>query len=210
MNQYIEELVSHLKPLEAAERDEVINFYQEYLEDGGFTSYDACVTELGTSKQLARKILADYSIKNLSEPESKTSSRSASKMPQAQVRTIWLIILALLSTPITIPLAMGVIGILFGVIVTVLAILFAIVVVFIAAVVVTVVAVFVGVTLLTSSFWTAIFYLGVGIATIGLFLIGLPILIWIIKGLIRGTLNVSTWLYGKITHKNKAEERGAR
>ncbi|KAF0339544.1 DUF1700 domain-containing protein [Pediococcus acidilactici] len=63
MHEYIDELKSHLTELTAEEQLDVINFYTEYLADAGIETYAAAVDKLGTPVQLARKVLADYSIK---------------------------------------------------------------------------------------------------------------------------------------------------
>ncbi|MEE6710785.1 DUF1700 domain-containing protein [Pediococcus acidilactici] len=96
MNEYIDELKSHLTKLTTEEQSDVINFYTEYLEDAGIKTYAAAVDKLGTPVQLARKVLADYSIK-ASQTMNDTDTQTHSKQPQRDVRTIWLIILALLS-----------------------------------------------------------------------------------------------------------------
>lgn len=209
MNKYTKELTEYLQPLEDSERDEVLNFYQEYLEDGGFDYYEACVTELGSSKQLARKVLADYSIKSLDDPQNGSSASRQRRAPKAQVKTIWLIILALLSTPVTIPIAIVVFAMLFAIIAIGAAIVVSIIAVVLAFIVTVLVAIFIGFSLITVNFWPGMFYLGAGVTGVGLTLIGIPIIIWIIRWLIRGVLSISKWLYAKIKHRDKAQERGA-
>ncbi|KRK47381.1 DUF1700 domain-containing protein [Secundilactobacillus kimchicus] len=203
MNNYIKEFSGYLGQLGATERDEVVSFYQEYLEDGGFETYDQAVGELGSPKQLARKVLADYSIRLLDG----TASQAADPKPQSEVRTIWIIILAILSTPITIPIAVVVLGIMFAVLVSAVAIIFAAVVIVFSILLVAVVAIFFGISLIGTNGWVAMTYLGGGLAAIGAFLILIPALIWLIRGLIRGALSISKWLYAKLSRKNKAEER---
>ncbi len=80
MNDYIEEFRSLLGQLSQDERDEAVDFYTEYLQDGGYDSYDACVRELGTPHQLARKVLADYSIRTLNEPQGNGTRQQRPKM----------------------------------------------------------------------------------------------------------------------------------
>ena len=69
MDKYIAEFKSYLNQLSDSEYHEVVSFYTEYLQDGGFDTYEASVAELGSPKQLARKVLADYSIRLLESPE---------------------------------------------------------------------------------------------------------------------------------------------
>lgn len=203
MTKYIEEFEKYLGQLGQAERDEVVSFYQEYLEDGGFETYDAAVSELGSPKQLARKVLADYSIRLLDAEPSNPSRRQS----KSEVRTIWLIGLAILSTPVTIPLAIAVFAMMFAIVVAAAAILFAAVIVVLSFLLVAAVAIFFGFALIGTNGWVAMTYLGGGLAAIGAFFVLVPALIWLVRGLIRGTLAVSRWLYGKLSRRNKAEER---
>ena len=112
MNDYIEEFRALLGQFSPEERDEAVDFYREYLQDGSYETYDDCIRELGTPHQLARKVLADYSIRTLEAP---VSQQSRKQQPKNDVKTIWLIVLAILSTPVTIPLALGIAGLSIGV-----------------------------------------------------------------------------------------------
>lgn len=206
MNDYIEELESHLSPLTRAERSDVIEFYSEYLQDSGLVSYQQAVSSLGTPKQLARKILADYSIKagEQSEPES-----SDFKRPRQDVKTIWLIILAIFSTPITIPLALGlfmaIFGVIFGMVVAILGVGLAFTIFGIIAIIIFII----GLTLLATSFWAGIYYIGFGLLVIGIYLILIPFIRWILMLILHGTSLFFRWLYTKIVTR-RTEKRGDR
>ncbi|KRM74854.1 DUF1700 domain-containing protein [Secundilactobacillus collinoides] len=208
MDKYLKVFESYLNQLSDGERDEVMNFYSEYLQDGGFTNYDDIVTELGTPKQLARKVLADYSIRILDDPDT-GSTRSKTQQSKTQVRTIWLIGLAILSTPVTIPMALVAFAVMAAVLITLAAVLFAIVVTIIAVFIGGLTAFFVGFGVLGASMGTGLTYIGGGLTIIGLFVLLIPLIVWIIRGIIRGALAFSRWLYSKLARKNKAEERRA-
>lgn len=60
---YIQELSKYLNTLPAAERADAIDFYDEYIADAQYASWEQITAELGTPRQLSYKILADYSIK---------------------------------------------------------------------------------------------------------------------------------------------------
>ena len=62
MNDYIEELESHLSPLTRAERSDVIEFYSEYLQDSGLVNYQQTDFFFWTPKQIARENFSDYFI----------------------------------------------------------------------------------------------------------------------------------------------------
>lgn len=172
MNDYIEEFRALLGQLSPEERDEAVDFYTEYLQDGGYDSYDDCIRELGTPHQLARKVLADYSIRTLETP---TSAKSRKQQPKNDVKTIWLIILALLSTPVTIPLALGLAGLIFAAIVVSGSLIVAVLAIFFAIIVVGITGFVVGLGTLFSSFWTGIFYVGMGLMVIGVLIMLTPL-----------------------------------
>ncbi|GHP14634.1 membrane protein [Lentilactobacillus fungorum] len=204
MDDYIEEFRTLLGQLDQEERDEAVNFYEEYLEDGHFTSYNDCVRELGTPRQLARKVLADYSIKTLENPQPNATRSQRSKN---DVKTIWLILLALLSTPVTIPLAIVAAALFIAGIAVTGALIISIAAVFFAAILTGVVSFAVGIGIIINSFWTGLFYLGIGLFVIGFLIILTPMFKAVVNGLIRGVTLFSKWIYNKLVPKNRAERR---
>lgn len=207
MDKYIAEFKAYLNQLSEDELDEVVNFYAEYLADGGFETYEAAVAELGSPRQLARKVLADYSIRLLDSPEEESQTMGGRVAhSRRQVRTIWLILLAILSTPLTIPIAIAVLATLFGVMVGAAAIIFAIIVTIIALVVAGIVVLGVGIGIIGQSFTTGLVYIGGGLVVIGFFIALIPAFNWLIRGAIHVTLSFSRWLYGKLTSRNRAEK----
>lgn len=207
MDKYIAEFKSYLNQLSDSEYHEVVSFYTEYLQDGGFDTYEASVAELGSPKQLARKVLADYSIRLLESPEKEGQTlHGRAARSRTQVRTIWLILLAILSTPVTIPLAIAVLATLFGVFVAAAAVIFVIVVTIIALACAGIVVLGVGIGIIGQSFSTGLVYIGGGLFVIGAFIVLIPVFNWLIRGLIHITLAISRWLYGKLSSKNRAEK----
>ena len=73
MNDYIQAIEKLLGQLTTAEQQDVVEYYREYLLDAGIETYQQAVDELGTPRSLARKVLADYSIR-LSEREPKENA----------------------------------------------------------------------------------------------------------------------------------------
>lgn len=205
MNDYLNRFSALLVQLDDQERDEVVEFYREYLLDAAIQEYDDCVAELGTPKQLARKVLADYSIRF---NENLTSDTSKTQRSKAGVRTIWWIILALISTPITIPvllvvlLALFVLGVLaFAALVTIAGLVF-------GAAIVAIGMIAAGVAVFTQSIWVAIFYLGCGFTILGAGLLLFPLVVWFISILIQGVSRLAQNLYHRVVKKNRAERGG--
>lgn len=204
MNEYIDELKSHLTELTTEEQSDVINFYTEYLEDAGIKTYAAAVDKLGTPVQLSRKVLADYSIK-ASQTMNDTGTQTHSKQPQRDVRTIWLIILALLSFATPVGLIIP------AILITICVIPFSI----IFSIVVTIAAFFLGLLLMSviligaggyitfTSFWAGVLVLGIGFTALGLFLLLLPIFHWLTVNGIHLTSQLFQKLYASISQKTR-------
>lgn len=62
VNEYLRELKFYLTGMDKKEKENVINFYQEILLDSQVKSRPDLINQFGEPKQLARKILANYSI----------------------------------------------------------------------------------------------------------------------------------------------------
>jgi len=104
---YIDEFEIYLHQLSDKEKQDVLEFYREYIIDANLQSSDAIINELGTPKHLARKVLADYSIKMSEENYQNvdngpmTSNQRFSK----NLKMIGLVILALMASPVAIMIA---------------------------------------------------------------------------------------------------------
>ncbi|RXI20922.1 DUF1700 domain-containing protein [Pediococcus pentosaceus] len=200
MNNYIEGLESYLSPLTHSERSDVIQFYTEYLQDSGLTTYQQAVSSLGTPKQLSRKIIADYSIK--------TDEKDVleSNHPRQEAKTIWLIILAIFSTPITIPLAIVFFASIFGIIVGILFTIFGLGMGFIIFGIMAIHILIAGLTIISGSFWTGVYYIGFAMLIIGIYLVLIPIIKWILAVILHWTSLFFKWLYSKIVTKRSSDE----
>lgn len=205
MTDYLDKFAALLVQLQSDERDEVLEFYREYLLDAGIDSFEGCVAELGTPKQLARKILADYSIRFNENLNEHSTHQQRSK---ANVRSIWLVGLAILSTPITIPALIAILAVMFALFVAVIAIGFAVLAIIAAVTIMALIAITTGVGLFTQSLWVSLFYLGAGLATIGIELLILPLVVWFVGLLIQGVATITQRLYHRFVKRNRAEIGG--
>ncbi|WP_065674881.1 DUF1700 domain-containing protein [Lactiplantibacillus pentosus] len=205
MNDYLSKFEALLVQLTDDERDEVVEFYREYLLDAGIDNYDDCVAELGLPKQLARKVLADYSIRFNENLSANTSKRQKS---QANVRTIWLIVLALISTPITIPALIAILAVFFAIAVSAFAVIIAVGAILVAVTLLAFAMLTAGIGVFGQSLWVALFYLGSGLAIIGAELLIMPLFIWLISLIIQGIAKIVQNLYHRFVKKNRAERGG--
>ncbi|ETY73133.1 membrane protein [Lactiplantibacillus fabifermentans T30PCM01] len=206
MTDYLNKFAALLVQLNDTERDEVLEFYREYILDAQLDTYEDCVAELGTPKQLARKVLADYSIRfneNLQDSDSSKPQKS-----KAGVRAIWLVVLALLSTPITIPALIVIMAILFAVAAVVFALGVALVCGLFGLTILGFGMLTAGIGVFGQSIWVACFYIGTGLAIIGGELLILPLVVWFISLIIQGVSKVVQRLYHRFVKRNRAERGG--
>ena len=181
IEKYINDLNNNLLDLPHDERQDVIEFYQEFLFDGNFSSEKEIIKDLGTPKQLARMILADYSVsKDVPQPDmhEKTSSRT-------NLKTIWLILLGVLAAPVGIPLILVTCFLMIAALVAFCGIFVAVVVTTVGLFVLGVFILLKTCGLLFSNSWsTGLFYTGISICLISLSLFLFPLIIKFIHFLI--------------------------
>ncbi|MDC2816866.1 DUF1700 domain-containing protein [Leuconostoc suionicum] len=200
MENYLAELEQLLHQLHHSDKEEAMNFYREYVMDADLVTYEQCISELGTPKQLSRKILADYSIK----ADEKSADGATSKNPRSNIKLIWWIALALLASPLALPI--------FIILVTLAAVFFAFLVAFIAVVIAlsltSILLVIIGVGVLLQSIWTGLYYIGCGLLILGIMLTVIPAGIGLLRWLIDKTAQLSKAIYRRITDKKHMHREG--
>ncbi|WP_057738026.1 HAAS signaling domain-containing protein [Liquorilactobacillus uvarum] len=193
---YLSELESYLSPLTSEEADDAIDFYSEYMEDAGLQTKEKIERKLGTAKQLSRKILADHSIKV--DEDNRQNNRKSS--PRFNSKMIWIIILAILSAPMT----LGIGGILLLLIVCAIFTISIVAVVGLATLIVIVAtSIYTGVLLLFTHWTVGVFYLGCGIVALGGLMIALPLLYWICSVIIQMVANFARYLYRRFSKRRQ-------
>lgn len=191
MENYLAELEQLLHQLCPSDKDEAMDFYREYLMDADLTTYQQCIDELGTPKQLSRKILADYSIK----ADETSTNYSDNKNSRSNIRLIWWIALALLASPLALPV--------FIALVTGAAVAFALVVTLFVVIatfgITSLVLVIAGIGILLQSIWTGLYYIGGGLLILGIMLVVIPVTMSLLKWLIAKIAQLSKALYRRFT-----------
>lgn len=196
MNNYLSRLEQYLTGLTPDERDEVLEFYQEFILDDGLETEAQIEAKLGSPRQLAFKILADYSIKSTPIKDETSSHKS-----KRNIRTIWLIILSLLSAPVTIPLLLiGLLGI--GIAVF-LVILFAFIALLMVGIVVVLGVCFLGagISVAFTHFFVGLFYTGIGLIILSTTTFLLALAKIIISACVQMLANFTKYIYQKIQHR---------
>lgn len=207
---YIDEFEVYLGQLDDDERNDVLEFYREFIIDANLDTSDKIINELGTPKHLARKVLTDYSIKMSEEDYQNIDNGNVPTEQKAKknVRMIWLIILGLFATPVAIPVALALVLLLVSFIgVGIICILlFAFLVAL--SVILGVGAIFVGLAVITQSVATTLFYVGAGLLVLGVDFFLIPITIAIFKWLFQLVVVFFRWVGKKLLYGRKTPSRG--
>jgi len=207
---YIDEFEIYLHQLSDREKQDVLEFYREYIIDANLQSSDSIINELGTPKHLARKVLADYSIK-MSEENYKNVNNGQmtdNERFSKNLKMIGLVILALMASPVAIIIAIILIPMILLFIG--LAIFFVLLFFFLVAMSVVggIGAIFVGLSVMFQSFGTTIFYVGVGLLVLGLDFFIIPIIIALCKWFFSVIVIFFRWLGKKLLHGRKTPMKG--
>ena len=197
-SQYLVELEGYLTALTDSERADVLNFYSEYIDDANLTTHEEIEKSLGTAHQLGRKILADFSIK---ETEENLGNNVATKT-HLNIKMIWLIILVLITSPLTLGIAGMILLIMFAITFSAAAVLIAF---FIALIVLFLSSAYIGIGLIFTNLIVATFYIAVAFMCLGglfiLFAVSFLILSWFVQAI----ANLARFLYSKFSRKRKVQ-----
>lgn len=119
---YIEELNILFHNLSDDDKKEAINYCNEYFDEAGEDKIDIAIKELGSPKQFAAQVMGSLAIKEDNYKKEKNEKHTT----KGNIKTIWLVILAILAFPIGAPILISVASALFGIVISVIGILFSI------------------------------------------------------------------------------------
>lgn len=105
---YLAKLDKYLRKLPKEDYQEAMDYFREYFEEAGPENETQVIAELGTPKEAARDIISRLLDEKIIDQE---------KRPKSRVSVVWLAILAILATPVALPLAL----VLFLAVITILA-----------------------------------------------------------------------------------------
>ena len=95
--EYLAKLDKYLRNLPKEDYQEAMDYFSEYFEEAGPENEAQVIAELGTPKEAARDIISRLLDEKIIDQE---------KTPKSRVSMVWLAILAILSAPVTLPLAL--------------------------------------------------------------------------------------------------------
>jgi uncharacterized membrane protein len=167
-NQYLYELRGKLANLPEGEVNSAMAYYEEYFLDAGEENEERVIAELGTPNAVASKIIGEFALADAAPPIGAQAVYSPTAATRNSARTLWIVILAVLASPIALPLAFAAVVIVFALLVSVLAVIIAIGVAGVALIAAGVFAIVVGIWALFIEFGTALFQIGLGLLSIGI------------------------------------------
>lgn len=193
---FLKKLRGKLQRLPAHEIDAALAYYEEYFDEAGEENEQRVIQQLGSPSHVASQIMADYALKDLEATSTSTSTKK-------NMSAIWLIILAIISAPLSLPLLVVAIALIFS--------FGAVIFSFIIAIIATVLGIFFGgIVALISGFFilaqdwaTALLFMGVGFIVTGLGILLFPIVARLIKTIVVVCVEALGKLFHKIMKKPK-------
>ncbi|WP_010096123.1 DUF1700 domain-containing protein [Ornithinibacillus scapharcae] len=193
-DEYLRKLRLKIKKLPKQEIDEAILYYQEYFEEAGEESTDVVIARLGSPSHVASQILADYAVKDLDTDNSPTKKSFSA---------VWFIILAILASPIALPLLAVVV-------------LFALSLILVCGMTILTLFIFViglpisgfvstvsGFAVIFQHWQTAIFFIGIGLVVFGIGMLLYSPIVYFSKKVSTGVVRLLKRLVDKITNRRK-------
>ena len=157
-NQFMEELRLKLKSLPKKDLEDALSYYEEYFEDAQINDYVDVEAELGSPSNVASQILSDYAIKDFEIKD---------KPKRFNFSAVWFIILAVLASPIALPLGFAFIAVIISLVLAMVSIVLAFGSAGVAIILGGISVLITGFAIITSSFPTFILFLGIGLSICG-------------------------------------------
>ena len=168
-NEFMFQLRTKLKRLPQSDAEDAIAYYQGYFDDAGPENEQEVIEELGSPSEVAGKIIREFAFKQLeNQPDSKKG-----------MGTIGWVVLAILASPIALPIGIAILAVFFSAIVAVLSVLFAI---GFAGVVVAgsgILYAVIGITSIMTSPANTLYFVGAGMVALGVGAAILWLTVWV-------------------------------
>ncbi len=205
--EFMSRLRELLSDITESEREEALNYYEDYFDDAGVENEASVIASLGSPEKVATTIKyglneenkesAEYSESGYSDytyERNEVAQRTPQKRDLRGGLLIVVIILAIFALPILGPLGVALLSVLFSIIVVALVLLFTVAIAGVAIGISGVALVVAGFIALFSSALTGALLLGVGLVLIGIgvlvTILGIWILTKVVPPLFRGFINL--------------------
>ncbi|BAL62882.1 DUF1700 domain-containing protein [Melissococcus plutonius] len=206
INEYINELKNYLSALEDEEFQDILEFYYEFLLDADTDSRKEIEAALGTPRQLARRILADYSLVETKIDDQQFSEKELQHQnTKRNLQNIWWIFLGLLAIPVGLPLVI----LLFSILLFFFCIIAAIVILLGAFLSIALFIIYKTFPIIWTQEWaTAYFYIGCSLAIIACELLVIPLFLKLLQSTVSLAAKVARWIGRKVFTKHDYQQYG--
>lgn len=167
---YMTELAQRLGPLPLSQEDtaDAIAYYEEYFAEAGPEREQAVIDELGSPAYVAAQIALKLTGRLDGGEGTRASGKPEKRGIRKRASLIWMIILGVLASPVALPLAFSAAAVILAMVITAAAIVFAFGISGVACMASgLIVAVYAAVSM-TSDVATGLYYVGMGVFTLGL------------------------------------------
>ncbi len=220
--EYLYDLRKRLRKLPPQEVDQAMRYYEEYFAEAGPEGEAEIINRLGTPAQVASAIISDYALKDMGSTGASVNAGVAGSTGGAEgfagnptahnasqpvrksssLKTMWIVILAVLASPIAIPVAIALLFVVFAVLIALFCVFLALFVSALVMAVTGLVAVGLSIVALFSQPIDALAMMGVGLICASL---GLALGIGTIK-LCQLTIKGITWIFARILGKKGGQQ----
>lgn len=200
---YFTQVKTYLQQLNVDEQEDVIRFYQEYAADAQLSG-ERLMSELGTPKQLARRILVDYSLRLEKDdihnkPAHENTRQERQNWIKQEINLISIVLEGLLTSIVWVPAMLLILVCLFAT-VGVAAIVIVALIYYLLTGLFQIIG---GLAVLPSNWATGLYQGGIGLIIVGLQFVAWPIGVTIIRTVFRALMRFVKYIGHRFSHKGK-------
>ncbi|MED3572892.1 DUF1700 domain-containing protein [Cytobacillus praedii] len=192
--EYLKVLRQKLKKLPNEEINAALDFYNEYFEEAGEENTAEVIAKLGSPSLVSTQILAEYALKGL-DNESSTAKKGLS--------AVWFIILAILASPIALPLLLFVIILIFTLVLICGTFLLTFFLLTFSLALGGIFSIVAGFAVIAQHWQTSLFFIGIGLTASGIGILLYQPLILVTKNMSNSLAKWLKRLLDKITYRRK-------
>lgn len=193
--EYLYDLRKRLRKLPPQEVNQAMAYYEEYFAEAGPGGEAEIINRLGTPAQVASAIISDYAMKDVHNENEATVKSSPFK-------TMWIVILAVLASPIAIPVAIALLFVVFALLIALFSVFLGFFASALSMVIAGLAAAGLGVVALFTQPIDGLAMIGVAMISVSL---GLALGIGTIK-LCQLSIKAITWIFARILGRKGASD----
>ncbi len=133
--EFLYDLRKRLNRLPQQEIDQAMAYYEEYFAEVGPGGEAELISRLGTPAQVAASIISEYAMKDMSGKSQAGKGASSTGKKDGGLKTMWIVIIAAMASPIAIPLAIALFAVVFALLIALFSVLLSLFVTAVAMVV---------------------------------------------------------------------------